>query len=191
MKKISLLVIVELATIFICKAQIPSLFPWNGVVPAIMNSAGGSYDNALSYYRYEWSTGELTLIQALAPADSSILVTHGVLQPCTEKVGTSPVVLIFEAGDYKIFPNPTTGPFELDFFINVTGQMSLQLINSAGQLLEKRSYFYDGCCRIELFDLSRYPNGVYFLIADLETAMNHSDGSQIRKHGGFKVVKLD
>src|SRR5215207_7295036 len=105
-----------------CKAQVPSLSPYNGVVPAILNSAGGTYDNALSYHRYEWSFGELLLIQAFAPADSSILVTQGVLQPCTDKLGLSPFTVYFEAGDYQLFPNPTPGPFEIDFFITTPGQ---------------------------------------------------------------------
>ncbi|MBK8312419.1 MAG: hypothetical protein IPL04_17430 [Chitinophagaceae bacterium] len=50
--------------------------------------------------------------------------------------------------------------------------MSLQLINTMGQILESRSYHYDGCCRIELFDLSRYPNGLYFVVADLKPDTN-------------------
>ena len=80
---------VFLALSFQGNAQVPSLSPINGVVPAILNAAGGTYDNASSYYRYEWSFGELLLIQAFAPADSSVLVTQGVLQPCTDKLGYS------------------------------------------------------------------------------------------------------
>ncbi|MBK7291414.1 MAG: hypothetical protein IPI78_14950 [Chitinophagaceae bacterium] len=59
--------------------------------------------------------------------------------------------------DYKLFPNPTVGPFEVDFFVKTPGFMSLQLINTMGQILESRSYHYDGCCRIELFDLAVIP----------------------------------
>ena len=167
------------------KAQVPSLSPYNGVVPAILNAAGGSYDNALSYYRYEWSFGELLLIQAFAPADSSILLTQGVLQPCTDKIGLSPYTVLFEAGDYKLFPNPTPGPFEVDFFVRTPGQMSLQLINVLGQILEKRSFHY------ELFDLTGYPAGVYFVVADLKPDTNRADGLEVIRHSGLKVVKLD
>src|SRR5215510_4769929 len=174
-----------------CRAQVPSLNPINGVVPAILNTAGGTYDNALCYYRYEWSFGEMVLIHAFAPADSSVLVTQGVLQPCTDKIGYSPYTLLFEAGDYKLFPNPTAGKFEVDFFVRTPGLMSLQLINSIGQILEKRSYHYDGCCRIELFDISRYPDGVYFVVADLKPDINRpEDNLQVIRHSGLKVIKL-
>lgn len=174
-----------------CKAQVPSVSPYNGVVPAILNSAGGTYDNALSYHRYEWSFGELLLIQAFAPPDSSIVVTQGVLQPCTDKLGLSPFTVYFEAGDYKLFPNPTPGPFEIDFFVTTPGQMSLQLINTIGQILEKRSFHYDGCCRIELFDLTGYPAGMYFVVADLKPDMLRADGLEVIRHSGLKVIKLD
>lgn len=174
-----------------CKAQVPSVAPWNGVVPAILNTAGGTYDNALSYHRYEWSFGEMVLIQAFAPPDSSVLVTQGVLQPCTDRIGVSPYTVFFEAGDYKLFPNPTSGKFEVNFFVHTPGQMSLQLINAIGQILERRSFRYDGCCRIELFDLTGRPAGVYFVVADLKPETPRADGLEVIRHSGLKVVKLD
>ncbi len=190
-RRIILLLLAVFPAFFVCKAQVPSLSPWNGVVPAVLNTAGGSYDNALSYHRYEWSFGELVLIQAFAPPDSSILVTQGVLQPCTEQVGVSPYIIYFESGDYKLFPNPTPGPFEVNFFVKTPGQMSLQLINALGQILEKRSFYYNGCCRIELFDLTGRPAGLYFVVADLRPDTPRADGLEVIRHSGLKVIKLD
>ena len=103
-KRITLSCLAVMLAISLCTAQVPSVSPFNGVVPAVFNTAGGTYDNALSYYRYEWSFGELVLVQAFAPPDSSILVTQGVLQPCTDKLGVSPYTVLFEKGDYKLFP---------------------------------------------------------------------------------------
>lgn len=192
MRRITLSLLAVFLAISFCKAQVPSVSPYNGVVPAIFNSAGGSYDNALSYNRYEWSFGELLLIQAFAPPDSSVLVTQGVLQPCTDQIGVGPLTVLFEQGDYKLFPNPTTGPFEVDFFVRTPGTMSLQLINGIGQVLLKKSYHYDGCCRIELFDLTNYPSGVYYVIADLKPDQDRSlDRIEVRRHSGLKVVKIE
>jgi len=175
-----------------CEAQVPSLNPNNGIVPAIMNSAGGTYDNASSYFRFEWSIGELVLVQSFAPPDSSILVTQGVLQPCTDQVALSPYTTIFTEGEYRVFPNPTGGKFELDFFVKQTGTMNLQLVNSMGQVLQSKTYHYDGCCRIELFDITRMPNGVYFIVADLKPDTNRpGDNIQIIRHNGFKVIKIN
>lgn len=190
-KKFTLSLLILLFAVSICKAQVPSLSPWNGVVPAVLNTAGGSYDNSLSSSRYEWSFGEMVLIQAFAPADSSILITQGVLQPCTDKTGASPYTVFFEAGDYKLFPNPTTGLFEVDFFVKTSGRMSLQLINATGQLLEKREYYYDGCCRVEVFDLRGKPAGLYFVVADLKPDTPRADGLEVIRHSGLKVVKME
>ncbi|HJW31471.1 MAG TPA: hypothetical protein VJ508_19715 [Saprospiraceae bacterium] len=191
-RKIFLLPVAALLAVSFVQAQVPSLNPINGVVPAIFNTAGGSYDNPSSYYRYEWSFGELLLIQSFAPPDSSILVTQGVLQPCTDKLGSSPFTLLFDDGDYKLFPNPTSGKFEVDFFVRTPGLMSLQLINSIGQILSKKSYHYDGCCRIELFDISYLPDGMYFVVADLKPDINRpGDNLEVIRHSGLKVVKLN
>lgn len=173
-------------------AQVPSLNPVNGVVPAVFNTAGRSFDDPSSYHRYEWSFGEALLIQAFAPPDSSVLVTQGVLQPCTDVINKSPHTAIFTEGEYKLFPNPTTGKFELNFFVTLPGVMSLQLVNSLGQVLMSKSYNYDGCCRIELFDISRYPAGIYYVVADLKPHENRpGDNLSIRRHSGFKVIKLN
>jgi hypothetical protein len=191
-RRITLSFLAVFLAVSFSQAQVPSLNPINGVVPAILNAAGGSYDNPAFYNRYEWSFGELLLIQAFAPPDSSVLVTQGVLQPCTDQIGFSPFTLLFDEGDYKLFPNPTyDGKFEVDFFVRMPGLMSLQLINSMGQILMTKSYHYDGCCRIELFDISRLPNGVYFVIADLRPDSNRpQDNLQVIRHSGLKVVKL-
>jgi hypothetical protein len=160
------------------------------IAPATFNAAGGSYDNPSSYHRFEWSFGELVLINAFAPPDSSILLTQGVLQPCTDKLN-SPMTLLFEKGDYTIFPNPTPGKFELNFFVKETGRMSLQLVDATGRLLEKRSYQYNGCCRIELFDLSTRPNGIYYVVADLKPDhLRPGDNEEVIRHSGLKVIKI-
>ena len=190
-RKITLSFLAVFLAVSFAHAQVPSLNPINGVVPAVLNVAGGSYDNPSSYYRYEWSFGELLLVQAFAPSDSSVIVTQGVLQPCTDKIGYSPFTLLFDDGDYKLFPNPTSGKFEVDFFVRTPGQMNLQLINDIGQILSTKSYHYNGCCRVELFDISYLPNGVYFVVADLKPDIIRPGDRQVIRHSGLKVLKLN
>jgi hypothetical protein len=189
-RRITLSFLAMVLAVCFAHAQVPSLNPINGVVPAVLNVAGGSYDNPSSYYRYEWSFGELLLVQAFAPADSSVVVTQGVLQPCTDKIGNSPFTVLFDAGDYRLFPNPTTGKFEVDFFVRTPGRMSLQLINDIGQTLMTTSYHYDGCCRIDLFDISKYPNGMYFVVADLKPDIIRPGDREVIRHSGLKVIKI-
>jgi hypothetical protein len=161
------------------------------VGPSVLNTAGGTYDNPSSYHRFEWSLGELVLINTFAPPDSSVIVTQGVLQPCTDKPGNSPLTLLFDKGDYRLFPNPTTGPFEVNFFVRETGRMNLQLVDATGRVLQQRSYQYNGCCRIDLFDLTSAPNGVYMVTAELKPDRRRpGDNMKIIRRGAFRVVKI-
>jgi hypothetical protein len=151
------------------------------IAPSTVNTAGGTYDNPGSYYRFEWSFGDMLLIYSYATPDSAFTFTQGVLQPCTEKVSGSGSSS-FESGDYRLFPNPTTGKFELNFFIRESGKMYLRLVDATGKVLDRRSYNYNGCCSIEQFDLTGHPPGLYYVIAELQ--------NDKKRYGGFKVMKL-
>jgi hypothetical protein len=158
--------------------------------PFTFNSTGGSYDNPSSYYRFEWSISEMTMINTITTADSACRLLHGVLQPGTERP-VYPQTLVFESGDYRIFPNPTTGPFELNFYMTYGGKMELQLADATGRVLETRTFLYDGVRRLQLFDLSRYANGLYYVIATLTPFSDRAlDNIHIVKRSGLKVIKL-
>lgn len=160
--------------------------------PTITNAGGGSYNDPNSYFRYfEWSIGELTLVNTAAPADSSFIVYQGVLQPCTDKPGFTPLAADFLPGDFKIMPNPNTGKFEINFFVRETGQMDLELVDMLGRVYEKRSFRYAGCCRIEHYDISNLPAGIYFVSATLTPdPYNSFNLNQVKRHSGLKVIKL-
>lgn len=162
------------------------------VTPSITNAGGGSYQNPASYFRYfDWSIGELTLVSTVAPADSSVVVYQGVLQPCTEKPGFSPVSANFQPEDFKIMPNPTTGKFEINFFVRENGQMDLELVDAMGKVLEKRSFRYNGNFRIEQYDISHLPAGVYLIAATLTPDPYSSlNLRQVTRHSGLKIIKL-
>lgn len=155
------------------------------------NSAGGSYFNAGGYHRFEWSLGEAAVITTMRPSDSSLLVTHGVLQPITEKARLSPYIVFFAKGEYFIFPNPTAGRFEVNFQVRQSGRMELQLTDLTGRVLKKRAFRYPGWGHIEHYDLSSYPNGTYFVIATLTPdTPRPGDHKTVVRHSGFKIIKL-
>jgi Secretion system C-terminal sorting domain len=162
------------------------------VTPTINNAGGGSYNDPTSYFRYfEWSIGELTLINTVAAADSSVVVYQGVLQPCTDKPGYSPINGDFLPSDFKIMPNPTTGKFEINFFVRESGQMTLELVDMLGKTYQKRSFRYYGCCRIEHFDISEMPAGVYLMSVTITPdAFSSFNLRQEPRHSGLKIIKL-
>jgi Secretion system C-terminal sorting domain len=161
------------------------------ITPSVFNAGGGSYHDPFSYLSYiEYSIGELALINTDASADGSITLYQGVLQPCTDKPGITPASEDFAASDYKIFPNPTTGKFEVDFFVKDNGTLYLELTDMLGQVLETRSVHYYGCCLIESYDISNLPAGIYFVVATLRPdAVTDINKSPQVRHSGLKVFK--
>lgn len=162
------------------------------VAPSIMNVAGGYTKPGASpgtgYYQLEWSVGELTMIETFSTPNN--FYTQGVLQPCTDKPVKDPLTVLFEKGEYALFPNPTKGLFELDILLAVKGQLRIQLVDGLGRVLETREYHYDGCGKIERFDISRFPDGIYTLHTTLKADEPRENGLIITRNSGFRVVKL-
>jgi hypothetical protein len=154
------------------------------------NAAGGTYFKAGAYYRFEWSLGEAALVNTICPSDSSLFVTHGILQPITEKANLSPYIVFFAKGEYFIFPNPTPGRFEVNFLVRQSGRLELQLTDITGRIIKRRAFRYPGWGHIEHYDLSAYPNGTYFVIATLTPDTPRSDNKTVIRHSGFKIIKL-
>ena len=161
------------------------------VTPTTTNAGGGHFNNTGSYFRYyEWSIGELTLVSTVTPTDNSVVVYQGVLQPCTDRI-PDPISANFLPGDFKIMPNPTTGKFEVNFFVRENGNMQLELVDALGKTIEVRSFPYNGCCRIEPYDISRLPAGVYMISATLIPYPNTQlNLKQVTRHSGLKIIKL-
>jgi hypothetical protein len=171
-----------LALLFCIRGQSQS------VTPSVLNAAGGTYDNPAMYTHFEWNFGELAVTETYA--GSPLTLTNGLLQPCTDVVGASPEILLFGSNEWKIFPNVTPGPFELDFFLNIPGTMELQLTDATGRVLNTRRFEYHCCDRIERYDISRYANGVYFINARFTPGRyNPPDILSTRRESTFKVVK--
>jgi hypothetical protein len=155
------------------------------------NSAGGTWYKSGGYYRFEWSFGEAAVVNTICPADSSLFITQGVLQPVTEKASLSPYIVFFARGEYFIFPNPTQGRFEVNFMVRQSGRLELQLTDLTGRVIQKKALRYPGWGHIEHYDLSGYPNGTYFVIATLvPDTPRPEDHKTVIRHSGFKIIKL-
>jgi hypothetical protein len=185
MKRQLTLVLLGMAMLFCIRGQGQSIAPF------ILNASGGSYDNPGSYTRFEWSFGELVLTDTYTSTNGALILTQGLLQPCTDKVVKDPEILLFSTNEWKIFPNVTRGPFELDFFLNIPGHMDLQMTDAMGRVISRRSFAYHCCERIERYDISNLANGIYFINATF-TPGGHGDielSLRTRRQGTFRIVK--
>ena len=184
MKRKLTLALLSMALLFCIRGQGQSITPFT------LNASGGSFDNPSSYTRYEWSFGELVLTDTYTATGANLILTQGVLQPCTEKVQGDVEILLFGVNEWKIFPNITTGKFELNFFLSTPGLMELQLTDAMGRVVNTRQFQYHCCDRIERYDLSNMPNGVYFINARYTPERgNIAEVFRTRRQGTFRVVK--
>jgi hypothetical protein len=155
------------------------------VTPAILNASGGTY--VFGPYRVEWSFGEAMAVETMTNATSSnIIVTNGVLQPGTHNPATNITTGVWDAEEIKILPNPVQNVVEIDFFSKQKGKMNLTFFDTEGRTIATRQFDYFGVGRIELWNISTFPAGAYFLNIQLTPT-----GTSIAKKGAFKVIKVN
>jgi hypothetical protein len=153
--------------------------------PDVVNVAGGT--NKIGYYDFDWNIGELCLVETVSGGNT--ILTQGFLQPCTQKVTVPPLLLLFTNNEYRLFPNPNSGQFELDFMLCASGVMRLQLLDEAGRMISNREFRYEGCGHIERYDVRNLPAGVYTIHATLTPDLEISPGIRPIRNSGFRFVK--
>ena len=150
------------------------------ITPAVINVTGNSYTKG--YYSFDWSVGEMALVETSKSVDGRIIVTNGILQPGLNLVNLG---LNFTPDEVKIFPNPTYGKIEINFSTLQQGSLLINLYDANGKLvISKRTISY-GMGNIAYFDLSRFASGTYFLKIDLDPSLG-----SMPKTGSYKLVKL-
>src|SRR5215213_9155110 len=129
------------------------------ITPAVINASGNSY--AHGNYAFDWSIGEMSLIDAMSSPDKTTTITNGFLQPYVFQPKISNNLLFFSADEIRIFPNPTYKTSEIDFLSNQSGTVSLTLHDANGKFLLSKNTFLSGLGTIERLDLSRFAAGTY------------------------------
>ena len=111
-----------------------------GIVYGLSAAGSGYFDRSQYYFMHESDT---VFVYWLAFGDSTMLST-GVFSP-------SPT-----ASDYIVFPNPSSGIFQIEENVSAKPISSIQLYNYSGDLILQSS-------PSDKIDLSDLPKGLYFL----------------------------
>jgi hypothetical protein len=97
------------------------------------------------------------------------------------KVSYSAIAMVRPGGSgddpisYQAYPNPATNSLIFQFNANQTGRYSLELVNTAGQVVRQKAVTLTGTSQIQ-FDLSPHPaRGLYYLrTRDLTHGLQYS-----------------
>lgn len=149
-----------------------------------LNIGGGSAGSG--YYRFEWSLGEGSSVNAFNN-NSTLIVTSGILQPFT---GTAPennfITAAWAKDEIAVFPVPTHAILEIDLKLAATGKLTLQVFSVGGGQVLTKVIDYNQINSIQKLDLSALPAGMYFMNVTLTAS---ADNKVIRK-SAFKIQKL-
>lgn len=167
-----LLLVLSVPVSIITKAQT--------LTSSVINTSGNTYTKG--YYSFDWSVGELALIQTMAGGNDSYFITNGFLQPNKPAERSVPK---FSDDEIRILPNPTYNHFEINILTAQQGLLTISLFDANGKnVLSRRTTSY-GIGSIEHFDISRFAAGTYFITIELKPV----PGS-VKKTGNYKIIKL-
>jgi type IX secretion system substrate protein len=153
------------------------------VTPAVLNVAGGNSQNG--YYQFEWSVGEMSLINQMESRPNLFVLTNGFLQPYILNPGVSNPYTQFGANEIKVFPTPASSYIEVDLFTHQQGKLKMSLYDAIGQRLYSTELHTFGVDLIQRIPINSYNTGTYLLHIDLD-----ADPNFFSKKGAYKIIKI-
>jgi len=153
------------------------------ITPAVLNVAGGNAQKG--YYQFEWSVGEMSLINQMESRPNLFVLTNGFLQPYILNPAVNNLDNRFGADEIKVFPTPASSYIEIDLFTRQQGRLKMSLYNAIGQKIYSAELQSFGVDLIQRIPVNAFNSGTYLLHLELE-----ADPNFISKKGIYKVIKI-
>ena len=151
--------------------------------PAVTNSSGGSFTSG--YYQFEWSVGEMSLINHMTDQTGRMMLTNGFLQPYTRNLAHDNNNIRFNDNELKVFPNPASIYVEINLYRMQAGTLYIKLYDAAGRQVFSKYRKTQGIDVIERIPVSQLLKGSYML--DLQ--FYNAQGEKV-KTGIYKIIKI-
>lgn len=169
-KFLSLFLLIFGATINFCQAQVSH--------SATVNATGGSAQ--LAGNTYEWSIGEMTLVNTVATAN--LVVTQGLLQPILNTTGIRHPEL--SADQLMVYPNPTKDIVFIKPGLDPGTSLTLVVYDISGRAFYRTTRILKTGTELQAVDLGRYAAGNYLLDIIAGTSNTSTKNT-------FKIQKLN
>jgi hypothetical protein len=151
--------------------------------PNVINSSGGAYAN--ESYSYEWSIGELVLVNEMVEKDGKYILTNGFLQPYSQ-TGKAITPASFKNHEIRLLQNPVRDVLGVLLTTNERGTLRLKVYDERGYVKYYNAIIVNGDVVTENISMFNCASGNYFLKAEFTS----TDQSKKYKEGTFKFIKI-
>ena len=148
----------------------------------VINSTGGTSHRG--YYWFEWSIGEMALVNQMTDAGETLIVTNGFLQPYVLYPGRNNEETNFDHEEVSIFPNPATEYIEINFFTKQKGNITVNCFDASGKKVLTREFVCNGVDLITRIPITQLSQGIYFVHVELTASAGF-----ISKKSTYKIIK--
>lgn len=149
----------------------------------VINASGGAYANDV--YSYEWSIGELVLVNQMVEKDGKYILTNGFLQPYTG-IGKPIAPEAFRNNEIRLLQNPVKDMLGVMLTTNERGKLKLKVYDERGYVKYYNTILVNGDVVTETISMFSCASGNYFLRAEFTS----SDQSKNYKEGTYKFIKI-
>jgi hypothetical protein len=154
------------------------------ITPSVINVSGGN--SKKGYYQFEWSVGEMSLINEMESRPNKLVVTNGFLQSYLLNPGTNNTDHQFGVDEIRVFPNPASSYVEINFFTRQQGKLRIGFYDGLGQKISSLELHTYGIDLIQRIPVNHLPVGTYVLRIELDADMGY-----VSKKGMYKIIKID
>ena len=152
--------------------------------PCVINSSGGEYAN--DSYSYEWSIGELVLVNEMVSSDGTYILTNGFLQPYTGNGNPLYPPWVFRNHEIRLLNNPVKNTLGVQLTTNATGRLKLKVYDERGYLKYYTEMNVSSAMVTQSINMMSCANGNYFLKAEFTS----NDQSKKYREGTYKFIKI-
>ena len=149
----------------------------------VINSSGGAYTT--DSYSYEWSIGELVLVNEMVEKDGKYILTNGFLQPYTQN-GKPVTPVSLKNHEIRLLKNPVKDVLGVMLATNEKGSLRLKVYDERGYVKYINVITVNGDIVTTTINMFNCASGNYFLKAEFVS----SDQSKKYKEGTYKFIKV-
>jgi type IX secretion system substrate protein len=153
------------------------------ITPSVINVSGGASQQG--NYQFEWSVGEMSLVNQMESRPNLFVLTNGFLQPYTIHEGVNYSNNQFGADELKVFPTPASSFVEVNLFTKQQGRLKISFYNDMGQKVYSTELQVFGVDLIQRIPVNRFAQGTYLLHVELD-----ADPNFVSKEGVYKIIKI-